>query len=133
MKLSSDASMLRITYENLTNFRYFVEFDRDSIQSLSKTCNKNIDRIFSDVPNGIAAKNLRPRDKHQQTFNPPTFCCYECCEILHSDWNKARHLEYAICYCAWRVQDGLQCVCTAEETTPPPEVPLDGDNTKRRK
>ena len=37
MKLSYDASVLNITYEGLTNFQYFMEFDCDSIESLSKS------------------------------------------------------------------------------------------------
>ena len=57
MKLSSYASVLRITYEGLTNFQSFMDFNRDSIESLSKDCSKNVDRIIADFPNGIAAKN----------------------------------------------------------------------------
>ena len=57
MKISFDASVLRITYEGLTNFQSFLEFDRHSSKSLSKDCSKNIDVIVADVPNGIAAKN----------------------------------------------------------------------------
>ena len=60
MKLSSDASVLRITYEGLTNFQSFMDFDRDSIVSLSKACSKEIDMIIADVPNGIAAENAAP-------------------------------------------------------------------------
>ena len=55
MKLSSDASVLRITYEALANFQSFMDFDWDIIESLSKSCSKNIDRIVAGVPNGIAA------------------------------------------------------------------------------
>ena len=40
MKLSSNASVLRITYEGITNFQSFMDFDRDSIESLSKACSK---------------------------------------------------------------------------------------------
>ena len=57
MKLSSDASMLRITYEGITKFQSFMYFDRDSIESLSKACSKDIDAIVADAPNGIAAQN----------------------------------------------------------------------------
>ena len=53
MKLSSNASLLRITHEGLKNFQSFIDFDRDSIKSLSKYCSKNIDTIVTDVPNGI--------------------------------------------------------------------------------
>ena len=57
MRLSSDASVLRITYEGLTKFQSFMDFDWNSIESLSKACSKDIDGIINYVPNGIAAKN----------------------------------------------------------------------------
>ena len=60
MKLSNDASVLRINYAGLTNFQSFVDFDRDSIEYLSKSCSKNIDAIVADVPNGIVAKHAVP-------------------------------------------------------------------------
>ena len=56
MELSSDAFVLRITYEGLTNFQSFMDFNHNSIKSLSKSCSKDIDKIVDDVPNGIAAK-----------------------------------------------------------------------------
>ena len=60
MKPSSDASVLRITYEGLTKFESFMYFDRNSIESLSKAWTKNIDSIVADVPNGISEKNAVP-------------------------------------------------------------------------
>ena len=60
MKLSSDAYVLSITYEGLTNFQSFMYSDCNNIESLSKACSKDIDRIISDVPNGIAAENDVP-------------------------------------------------------------------------
>ena len=57
MKLSSNASVLSITYEGLTNFQYFIDFNHDSIKSLLKACIKDIDSIVSDVPNWIFSKN----------------------------------------------------------------------------
>ena len=47
---------MRSTYEFLTNFQFFMDFYRDSIKPLSKSCIKTIDRIVDYVPNGIAAK-----------------------------------------------------------------------------
>ena len=60
MKISSNASVPRITYEGPTNFQSFIDFDCDSIKSLSKTCSKNIDAIVADLPNGIATENAAP-------------------------------------------------------------------------
>ena len=57
MKLYSNESVLRITYEGLTNFQSFMDFDRDSIGSISKDCSNNIDAIVAYVPNGIATNN----------------------------------------------------------------------------
>ena len=60
MKLYSDASVLRITYEGLTDFQSLMDFYRDSIESLFKASINNIDAILYDVPNGIASKNAVP-------------------------------------------------------------------------
>ena len=56
MKLFSYASVLIITYEGLTNFQYFIDFNHDSIKSLLKSCMKDIDSIVYDVPNWIYSK-----------------------------------------------------------------------------
>ena len=37
-----------------------MDFDCDSIKSLSKACSKNIDAMVSNVSNGIASKNAVP-------------------------------------------------------------------------
>ena len=55
MKLSSNASVMIITYEVLTKFQLFMDLDRNSIKSLSKACSKNIDSIIADFSDGIAA------------------------------------------------------------------------------
>ena len=56
MKLSSDAAVTRITYEGVTNFASFLDFDRESIESLSKACQRTIVAIAEDADNGIAAE-----------------------------------------------------------------------------
>ena len=56
MKLSSDAAVLRLTYEGITNFDSFLDFDRESIESLSKACARTIPAIAADDNNGIAAE-----------------------------------------------------------------------------
>ena len=60
MKLSSNASVPRITYEGITKFQSFVDFDRDSIESISKAYSKDIGAIVAYVPNRIAAGNAVP-------------------------------------------------------------------------
>ena len=60
MKLSPNASVLRITYEGLKNFQSFMGFDHNSIKSLLKSCSKDAYRIISDVPYDIVAKNAVP-------------------------------------------------------------------------
>ena len=60
MKLSMDSSVTRITYEGITNFASFLDFDRESIETLSKACSRPIDEIQVDVANGIAAENAVP-------------------------------------------------------------------------
>ena len=61
MKLSSYASVLRITYEGLKKFDFFTDFDRESIESLGKAYSKTIDDIIADPPNGIQAENEVPQ------------------------------------------------------------------------
>ena len=60
MKLPSNESVMRITYEGLTNLQSFMDLDCDSIESLSKACIKNIDALVDDAPNGIAPENATP-------------------------------------------------------------------------
>ena len=60
MKLSSDAAVLRLTHEGVTDFQSFVDFDRDSIESLSKACTKEIAAIADDTDNHITAENAVP-------------------------------------------------------------------------
>ena len=60
MKLLFNASVLRIRNDGLTNFQSFFDFNRNSIESLSKACSNNIDMIVSDFLNRIAAGNAVP-------------------------------------------------------------------------
>jgi hypothetical protein len=57
MKLSSDASVLRLTHEGITSLDSLTDFDAKAIKLLPKVCKDNIDAIVADVPNGIAAEN----------------------------------------------------------------------------
>ena len=52
-KLSSDASVLHITYEGLANFDSFKDSDSEIIESLGKACSNTIDAIIADPLNGI--------------------------------------------------------------------------------
>ena len=56
MKLLSDAAVIRITYEGISNFESLADFDKKSIESLPRTCKETIIAIAEDVPNGIAAE-----------------------------------------------------------------------------
>ena len=57
MKLSSDASVLRLTHEGITSLDSLTDFDAKAIKLLPKVCKDNIDAIVADVPNGISAEN----------------------------------------------------------------------------
>ena len=57
MKLSSDASVLRLTHESITSLDSLTDFDAKAIKLLPKVCKDNIDAIVADVPNDIAAEN----------------------------------------------------------------------------
>ena len=60
MKLSSDAAVLRITHEGITNYESLLDFDKKSIQKLPITCRSGIPAIIADDPNGIAAEAAVP-------------------------------------------------------------------------
>jgi hypothetical protein len=56
MKLSSNSAVTRITYEGITDFRSFLDFDRESIESLAKSCSKDIVAIEADEANNVEAE-----------------------------------------------------------------------------
>ena len=60
MKLSSDASVLRLTKEGITNFESLTDFDKKSLERLPATTAKPIDAIIVDVPNNINAEPAVP-------------------------------------------------------------------------
>ena len=60
MKLSSDASVLRLTKEGITNFESLTDFDKKSLERLPATISKAIDAIIVDVPNNINAEPAVP-------------------------------------------------------------------------
>ena len=53
MKLSSDASVLHLTKEGITNFESLTDFDKKSLECLPATIKEPIDAIVADVPNNI--------------------------------------------------------------------------------
>jgi len=60
MKLSSDASVLRLTHEGITNFASLSDFDKKSIQLLPQICKNSIPAIVEDIPNNITAEVAIP-------------------------------------------------------------------------
>mmetsp|Transcript_4425 Transcript_4425/g.6468 ORF Transcript_4425/g.6468 Transcript_4425/m.6468 type:complete len:119 (-) Transcript_4425:1609-1965(-) len=54
--LSSDASVLRLTKESITNFEYLTDFDKKSLKHLPSTCKEKINAISADLVNGIVSK-----------------------------------------------------------------------------
>jgi hypothetical protein len=60
MKLSSDASVNRITYEGITNYDSLLDLDTKSIQSLASICKESIPLIEADAVAGIEAENAVP-------------------------------------------------------------------------
>ena len=57
MKLSSNASVLCLTYESITSLDSLTDFDNKVIKLLPKVCKNNIDTIVADISNGIATEN----------------------------------------------------------------------------
>ena len=60
IKLASDAAVLRMTCEGVTDYASLNDFDRESIEALSKACSKTIPAVAEDIANGIAAENEVP-------------------------------------------------------------------------
>jgi len=56
MKLSSDASVNRVTLEGITDFNSLVDFDKQTIQYLPKVCKETIAAIIADPANNITAE-----------------------------------------------------------------------------
>ena len=60
MKLSSDRAVTRVTYEGITSFDSLTDFDKKSIESLSRICKETIPAIPADAASGIAAEPSVP-------------------------------------------------------------------------
>ena len=56
MKLSSDASVLRLTHEGITSLASLTDFDDKAIKYLPKVCKDDIAEILLDADNGIDAE-----------------------------------------------------------------------------
>ena len=60
MKLSSDASVLRVTHEGITSYDTLVDFDKADIRNLPRVCKGSIDAIAADVANKVQAEAAVP-------------------------------------------------------------------------
>ena len=56
IKLSSDAAVLRVTHEGITNFASLSDFDKKSIENLPGVCKNGIPAIEADPSNSIASE-----------------------------------------------------------------------------
>ena len=60
MKLSSDASVLRVTHEGITSYETLVDFDKAAIKNLPRVCKGYIDAISADIANNFQAEAAVP-------------------------------------------------------------------------
>ena len=60
MKLSSDASVARVTHEGITNYDSLKDFDNAAIKNLPKVCRETINAIPADAANNIQAEPVVP-------------------------------------------------------------------------
>ena len=60
MKLSSDASVVRVTHKGFTNYDSLKDFDKAAIMNLPKVCKETIDAIPANCANNIQAENEVP-------------------------------------------------------------------------
>ena len=57
IKLSSDAAILCIIYEGITNYASLVDFDKKIIKSLPTTCKGTINAITENLATGFATES----------------------------------------------------------------------------
>ena len=60
MKLSSDASVLRVNHEGITSYNTLVDFDKAAIKNLPRVCKGSIDAIAADMTNKAQAEAAVP-------------------------------------------------------------------------
>ena len=60
MKLSSDASVLRVTNKGITSYDNLVDFDKAAIKNLPRVCKGSIDAITADMANNFQAEAAVP-------------------------------------------------------------------------
>ena len=60
MKLSSDASLLRVTHEGITSYDTLIDFDKAAIKNLPRVCKGSIDAIAADVENNVQSEAALP-------------------------------------------------------------------------
>ena len=60
MKLSSDASVLRVTHEGITSYDTLVDFDKAAIKNIPRVCQGSIDEIAADRANNAQAEAALP-------------------------------------------------------------------------
>ena len=60
MKLSSDASVLRVTHEGITSYDTLVDFDKAAIKNLPRVCKGSINAIAADMENNVQAEAAVP-------------------------------------------------------------------------
>ena len=60
IKLSSDASVLRVTHEGVTSCDTLVDFDKSDIKNLPRVCKGSIDAIATDMENNVQAEAAVP-------------------------------------------------------------------------
>ena len=56
IKISSNAAVVRITYDGIVNFVSLADFDQKSIESLPTTCKDKIPAFTDDTASGITAE-----------------------------------------------------------------------------
>ena len=60
MKLSSDASVLRVTHEGITSYDTIIEFYKAVIKNIPRVCKGSIDAIAADTANNFQAEAAVP-------------------------------------------------------------------------
>ena len=60
MKLSSDASVLRVTHGGITSYDTLVDFEKAVIKNLPRVCKGSIGAFAADIANNVQAESAVP-------------------------------------------------------------------------
>lgn len=132
MKLTSNASVTRITYEGLTDYLSLLDFDRESIEALSKACSRSIPAVTEDATNGITAEAEVPAANISSISIRRLVVAMSAVKYYHAIGRipNASNMHYANVLNGFKVDFEAYTLLRKQDE---PEVPLLNDKDKEKK